>query len=124
MTVRSTSSALRDRTRDRPVTVFNATGSGAIALSATGGRFRLVEVTVKFSTIPTTSEDATLTLDANDGSGYDAVLARVDPSTGTGTGDVVISGDDHIYESGDELDLAFTNTDARTYGARIVVEPV
>ena len=111
----------------RPIKVYPATAtSGALALSTLEARrFKLVKVTVKFNTKPTTSEDVTLTLNASDGADYDAIIARANPSTGSGTGDIVFTGDDNdIFEAGDELDLAFPNTENRTYGARIVTEPV
>ena len=111
----------------RPITVYPATAtSGALALSTTEARrFRLVKVTLKFNSKPSTSEDVTLTLNAADGAAYDAVIGRANPSTGSGTGDIIMTGDDNdIFESGDELDLAFTNTDGRTFGARITTEPV
>ena len=110
----------------RPIMRHKTTGTGALALSTTQARrFKLVRVTVKFSAKPTTSEDVTLTLNSKDGADYDSVLARANPSTGSGTGDVVFTGTENdIYEDGDELDLAFTNTDGKTYGAIIVVEPV
>ena len=111
----------------RPVTVYPATAaSGALALSTTEARrFKLVKITLKFNTKPSTSEDVTLTLNAADGAAYDAVLARANPSTGSGTGDIEFNGSENdIFEEGDELALAFANTDNRTYGARIVTEPV
>ena len=127
MTVRSATQygSLQKRYHDRPVNVYNATGTGAVALSTTEtGRFKLVRATIKLNTIPSTSEDAILTLNANDGAAYDAVIRRVNPSAGTNTGDVEFEGDDQIFEPGDQLDLSLTNTDARTYGALIVTEPV
>ena len=118
--------SITERAHDRPVNVYPATGTGALSLVTTErGRFRLVQATIRFSAIPTTSQDATLQLDASDGANYDSILRRVNPSVGTGNGDVVFTGgDEDIYEAGDQLTLAFTNTDARTIGARIVVEPM
>ena len=101
--------------------------SGAIAIDLSTDdsdeRFRLVSVTVKFNTLPTTSERITLTLRTTDGPAYGAVLASADPSTGTGTGDVVFIGEENdVFNPGDFLDLAYVNTDTRTYGARINTE--
>ena len=113
--------------RRRPIKVYPKTlTSGALALSTLEARrFKLVKVTVAFDTKPTTSEDVTLTLNAADGDAYDTVIGRANPSTGSGTGDIVFNGDDNdIYENGDELDLAFPNTENRTIGVRIVTEPV
>ena len=110
----------------RPIKVYPATGAAAITLSTTEARrFKLVKVTVGFDIKPATAEDVTLTLNAVDGDAYDTVIGRLTPSTGSGTGDIVFTGEDNdIYEAGDELDLAFANADGRTYGARIVTEPV
>lgn len=101
---------------------------GAAALSlrsvSNGSRFRFIQTTVKFDILPTTSEDVTLTLKSGEGAAYDAVVARADPSTGGGTGDVTFLGDENdIFTANDELLLEYTNTDTRTFGARIVVEP-
>ena len=113
----------------KPVTRISSSGAVAISLRSAkeGKQFRFIQVTIKFNTLPTTSEDVTLTLKSGESgvSGqYDVVLARVDPSTGTGTGDVVIQGEaNDIFTANDELLLEYTNTDTRTYGARIVLEP-
>ena len=106
--------------------VYPATGSGSLSLTtAEPGRFKFIEATVKFDVRPATSEDVVLSLDAVDGAAFDAVERRVTPADGTGTGDVIFKGhDDDKYEAGDQLRLTFTNTDARTFGARITVEPL
>lgn len=107
-----------------PVVVYFATGATALALSTTEGRrFKLDRVTVHLSAAPTTSQDLTLTLNANRGAAYDVPLLTTDPSVGSVT-DIVFTPDgEWVFEAGDELDLAFSNTDARTYGAQIVVRP-
>jgi hypothetical protein len=114
------------RLHTKPVTVYTATGTGALSLATSeSGRFQFVQASVKFNSLPVTSQDVTLTLDALGGAAYDAILRRLNPSLGTGTGDTVFLGDpDEIYESGDQLTLAYTNTDGRTFGARIVVRPL
>ncbi len=102
-------------------------GAAAIAMSTEDSdrRFRLVNVTVKFDILPTTSERITLTLRTVDGPAYGAVLASADPSVGFSTGDVVFQGEENdVFNPGDFLDLAYTNTDTRTYGARIVTEVI
>ena len=116
----------RERLRDKPVNEYNSTGTGALSLStAEIGRFRFVRASIKFSVKPSAAEDATITLDANAGSAYDNVERRVTPADGTGTGDVVFKGNaDDIYSKDDQLVLAFANSDGRTFGAILVVEPV
>lgn len=106
-------------------TVYNATGSGAISLSTSmSARFKLNHITIHFNAAPTTSENLTLTLNANDGAAYDTVLYSIDPSADSSTDVFWFPEKDVIFENGDELDLAFTNTDTKTYGARIVVEAI
>ncbi len=101
--------------------VYNATGATAIALSTTLTADGILDhVTIKFNTAPTTAGNITLTLNANDGAAYDTVLLTVDPSDGR-TSIFWQPDEDLTLESGDELDLAYTNADGRTYGARIVV---
>ena len=108
-----------------PQTVYNSTGAAAIALStAMAKAFRLVCATVHFSAAPTTSESLTLKVNANDGAAYDTTLLSVNPATTAATDIVYVPDEELICESGDEIDLAFTNTDGRTYGARIVVTEV
>jgi hypothetical protein len=103
------------------VTVTNATGSGALSTStALSAAFRLTSVTVNFNAAPTTSENLTVTVNANDGAAYDTVLFSVDPSATSATDIVFIPDNDLVFESGDEIDVAFTNTDANTFGLRIV----
>lgn len=102
-------------------TVTNATGSGAISTSTTlSAAAKLKSITLLFNTAPTTSEDLTVTLNATDGAAYDAVLRTTDPSVGSKTS--VVYDLDIPLENGDEIDVAYTNTDARTYGLRIVTE--
>ena len=110
--------------RNSPV-VISATGAGAISVSTSiAANFILKSLTVHLSAAPTTSEDLTLTLNALDGSAYDAVLYRTDLSNGSKQ-DILFTPDgDLTFESGDELILAFTNTDTVTYGVRIVVEAI
>ena len=110
------------------VSGFSAAGAAAVSLQTQkdGKQFRFVQATIKFNTLPTTSEDVTLTLKSTSlGVQYDVVLARADPSTGGGTGDVVFQGEEEdVFTDSDELLLEYTNTDTRTFGARIVLEPV
>ena len=106
-------------------TVTNATGAAAIAASTSlSAAFKLVSVTVHFSAAPTTSEALTITLNANDGAAYDTLLFSEDPSATSATDIVFIPDGDLVFESGDEIDVAFTNTDTRTYGVRIVTQAI
>ena len=104
------------------VLTSTATGAAAIAasLTAKGRGFHVEKVTIKFSSAPTTSENITFTLNSAAGAAYDTVLLTYDPSADSATS-VVWNGvgsstqGTDLYE-GDSLDVAYTNTDTRTYG--------
>jgi hypothetical protein len=114
--------AVVDTEMNKP-TVTSATGSGAINTTTTiSDHFKLNSVTVHFDTAPTTSEDLTVTIDANDGAVYDTVLYSVDPSVGSSIDIVYLPEKDILLESGDEIKVAYPNTDTKTYGLRIVTE--
>lgn len=106
--------------------VYNATGAAALALSTTmASHFRLKEVTVHFNTAPTTAGNLTLTLNATDGAAYDTVIRKRDPAADGATDySFEFEGDGLLCENGDEIDVAYANADARTYGVRIVCEAV
>ena len=99
--------------------------TGAIAVSATvptGIQQRLVSVTCNYNIAPTTSQNFTVTLDANAGSTYDTLLYSVNPSLGSTT-DILWTPDlPLLLETGDIVTAAYTNTDARTYGVQITLQ--
>lgn len=100
-----------------------ATGAAAIAKTlAPAEKFRLLRIELHLSAAPTTSENFTITLDAGDGSAYDVVLYKRDLSVGSVTDLVIPFGEGYEFESDDELDIAYANTDTGTYGLRIVYE--
>lgn len=101
----------------------SATGSAAISASyTTTASERLCSISLHFSSAPTTSEDFTVTIDANDGAAYDYLLVSIDPSVQSIT-DYIWFPDGVLYlEQGDAVDLVYTNTDARTYGVQITTE--
>ena len=100
-----------------------ATGAVAIAKTlAPAAKFRLLSVTLHMSSAPTTSQNFTVTLDAGDAAAYDTVLVSRDLSVGSVTDQVWTFGEGYEFESDDEIDIAYTNTDTRTYGLRIVYE--
>ena len=104
-------------------TITSATGAAGITTTtAISAAFKLNSVTVHLSAAPTTSEDFTVTIDANDGAAYDTVIYRVDPSVSSATDIVYIPEQELLLESGDEILLGYANTDTVTYGVRIVTE--
>lgn len=104
---------------------INATGAVAIAASATvpaGKTYRLQSVSCKFSAAPVTSESFTVTLNANAGAAYDTVLYSVDPSATSAASIYWLPSGKSLLEGSDSVDVAFTNTDTRTYGVQITLE--
>ena len=105
----------------------NSTGAAGIAASLTvpsGQHYRLVSVTVNLSAAPTTSEDFTITLDANAAAAYDTLLYSLDLAAGATTDVVWLPDEPLILEGGDAVDVAYTNTDTGTYGVQITAEAV
>jgi hypothetical protein len=109
--------------------LVKTTGTGAAAMAVTFTAIkacRLVSVTVKLSTAPTTSENLTVTLDATAGAAYDVLLYSGDPSATSATSVVLSS--THWGEvwlvAGDKITVAYTNTDTRTYGVQITTMAV
>jgi len=102
--------------------VTNATGTAAIAASyAPAAPFWLDSVTCRFDAAPTTSEDFTVKLNANNGVAYDAELYSEDPSVYSAQ-DIVYQpeGGPLLCESGDAIDVDFPGSDGKRYGLRIV----
>ena len=106
------------RTAIERVYVERATGSGAVATTlAPGKAFQLLEVRVHLSSASATSENLRITMDAGAGAAYDSVLYSEDMDT---VADLVVTFTDRYFSSTDELDIAWTNTDARTFGLEII----
>ncbi len=101
--------------------VTNATGTSAIATSyAPSADFYLDSVTLTVNVAGTTAEDFTITLNASDGSDYDTVLLKQDLSVGSVLNLVYVpDGGPMLFENGDAIDVAWPNTESRTYGLRI-----
>jgi len=109
--------------------VFKINGTGAVAIATTGTvpagqHYRLVSVSCLFSAAPTTSENLTITLDANAGAAYDVLLYTLDPSVGATYSIVYLPDQEIILEGGDAIDVTYTNTDTRTYGVQITFKAV
>ena len=106
---------------------INDTGTALMQFSGTvpaGRHYRLVSVSCNFNAAPTSSENFTITLDANAGSAYDLLLYTLDPGTASVT-DILWQPDEEIIlEGGDEIDVQYDNTDARLYGAQITFKVV
>jgi hypothetical protein len=105
----------------------NATGGNALAATLTvpvSQTYKLISVSLHLSAAPTTSENFTITLDANAGAMYDTLLYTLDLSVGSTT-DLVWFPDEPMYlEGGDAIDVAYANSDLGTYGVQITAEAV
>jgi hypothetical protein len=111
---------VKDATLGTDVLAVTATGAVAInTTTAIAAEWKLVQVTVHFNSAPTTSQNITMTLDNITGSAYDTVLYSVNPSLSAATDIVYIPDGEFKFRSGDELAVAFTNTDTKTYGLSI-----
>jgi len=89
-----------------------------------GGHYRLVSVSCNFNAAPVSLENFTITLDANAGAAYDLLLYTLDPGA-AGVSDILWQPDEEIIlEGGDEIEVAYDNTDARQYGAQITFKAV
>lgn len=97
-----------------------ATGSGALAHTLAPNRtFRLLEVRIHLSDAAT-QETFTITLDSNEGTAYDL---EFDSQPMSGIADHVYRpAHPAIFMKGDELDFAWANTDARTFGLEIIYQ--
>jgi len=105
----------------------NATGWTPLADSLvvpTGQTYRLISVTLHMSAAPTTSENFTVTLDANAGAAYDTLLYSLDLSVSSVTNLLWQPDEPLLLEGGDAIDVAYANTDGRTYGVQITAEAV
>lgn len=111
---------VKDVSAGTDVVVLNATGAAALnATTAIAAEFRLLAVTVHFSSAPTTSENLVVKLDSIAGAAYDTTLSTTNPSLSAAT-DVVFEPSSELkFKTGDEIVVTFTNTDTRTYGLSI-----
>ena len=101
---------------------FTATGAAAISKSFPSSDTPCVirGIRLHLSSAPTTSESFTITLNDKTGAAYDTLLYTNDLSVGSVTD--VYYAEDVYLEAGDYVDVAYTNTDTRTYGLTILAE--
>lgn len=103
--------------------IYSITGSGAIASTIVpkGGEFRLAGYTIHASAA-LAAEAITFTLDAIDGAAYDVEI--LNDTTVAGTSDkYMIPADERIpLKPGDEIDIAYANTNSRTVGIKVFIE--
>ena len=101
-------------------TVNVPVASGAIAYSLNPKfGFELIEFTLHLGSTPTTSQDFSVTKNADVGADYDTQIYKKDLSTITE--DIYYSclPEEIVGEAGDQIDFAFANADEVTYGLQI-----
>ncbi len=88
--------------------------------------YRIIAATVKIAGTPTTSENYTITINANAGETFDTEIHSLDLQGATNPTDNIWFPDGYpLYlEGGDALDIAFPNTEAFTWASQITVERV
>ena len=112
-------------TLDRVVTNATGSGSGTLATTAHSAAADLKNITILLGGALAAGETITVTLDANDGVAYDAVLRSYDMGTAGTTSWSWVPEVPIPLESGDEIIVALSaNTNTRTYGLRIVADKV
>ena len=110
-----------------PVLRTAATGLGPIAETFAvppGATYQVVSVSINLNLAPTTAENFTITLDAYDGVLYDVLLYSYDLASGATT-DLVWQPEGPFYAcSGDAIDVAWANSNGRTWGLLITLMEV
>lgn len=102
-----------------------AEGAGPIRFSRAcpGGRaLRLVSVELRLATAPSTSELLTVTRESGAGDRFDVQWFAVDPSLESATQVVWIPDGELVLWPGDELGVAFANTDDAAWGLTVIFE--
>lgn len=98
--------------------VQRATGAVAVAMTiAPGVAWQLEEVRVHLSATGGAAENLTATMDAGAGAAYDTVILS---QAMAAVADIVYRPErPHIFTSTDELDIAYANSNGRTYGIEV-----
>ena len=100
-----------------------ATGSAAIAMTiAPGQPFQIDEVRVHLNAVGGATENLTITLDSGTSAVYDTVLLTQAMAAAS---DVVWKPDrPYIFNATDEVDIAYANTNTRTYGVEVIYSTI
>ena len=102
---------------------YDFTGAAAIAsaIAPTGAEFRLAGFSIHASAA-LAAEDITFTVDSRKGANYDAEILSVDLDGLTSKVHMIPFDERVPLKSGDEIDVAHTNTNLRTYGLTVFIE--
>ena len=103
------------------------TATGAVAIAASVAAIKateVIQITLNLNLAPTTSESLTVTINSVSGAAYDTLIYSLDLSTASTTDLLWQPSEDLWLMPGDSLDIAYTNTDKRTYGLSVVTKEV
>jgi len=115
----------RTNTSEAIYRLDTATGAAAIAASVAAIKAtRVLQAALHLSLAPTTSESLTITINSATGAAYDTLIYTLDLSTGSTINLLWQPSAELWLMPGDSLDVAYTNTDTRTYGLSIVTKEV
>jgi hypothetical protein len=109
----------------RGAIVVRGTATGAAAMSErmeVGEPTQIKWIGFHLSAAPTTSEDLTVTRDADAGATYDVTLLTTDPSETSATNISWTPDEPFVLMPGDAVAVAYTNTDTKTWTVSIVGE--
>ena len=96
----------------RVVSIQTATSSAVSWSIGPGDQYNCSRIAIKIDSVPTTSEEITVTLDSVQGAAYDTVLRSVDPYATSATS--IVFKDLNGQMNGDKLLVAYTNTDGNS----------
>ena len=109
-------------TKNPTFSVLAASTAAVAFVTNPAGAYRLLRVEAKMSAAATAAENFTVTIDAGDGDVYDSLIHTV-AASGLSTPNVVkIFGIGYEYEADDDIDVAFTNSEAKTVSVRVAYE--
>ena len=96
-------------------TAINIDHNSVTKTGVPGGNWKLHEVRIKLSAVPTTSENLVATI-----GGQDYYLIKEDPSTWSDPYLIYHPSCPHFINAEDYLKIDYTNTDARTWYVEVV----
>lgn len=109
-------------TKNPTFSVLTASTAAVAFATNPAGAYRLLRVEAKMSAAATAAENFTVTIDAGDGDAYDSLIHTVAASALATPNVVKTFGNGYEYETDDDIDIAFTNSEARTVSVRVVYE--
>jgi len=102
--------------------ICKATGSSAISMyCAPANQVRILSISVRFSAAPSTAGDFSIIFDSIQGSAYDVLLYKIDPSVASATS-IVWNPCTLGLVYGDMIKITYANPNGLTYGILIYYE--